>query len=83
MSVNSPVAGLREASSLAAAVTATATRPGRELAPTRVATRAERRPGAHRDPAGTFWRTTMHEFVFFVTFGAVRPWRGTRATVRT
>lgn len=82
MSVNSPVAGLREPT-LARAVVALPATTTVAPAGTARARRGARAPGAHRDPHGTFWRTTMHEFVFFMTMGAVKPWRRGRATVRT
>lgn len=72
MSVNSPVAGLREPT-LARAVS------GASVAPAPARPRhAKQVVGAHRDPGGTFWRTTMDELVYFMTLGTVRPWRRRR-----
>lgn len=72
MSVNSPVAGLREPTLVRAVSGASVAH-----APAR-ARRARHAAGAHRDPAGTFWRTTMDEVVYFMTMGTVRPWRRRR-----
>lgn len=70
MSVNSPVAGLREEALARAVAPAGAT-----SMPRRPSSRRPSFPGAHRDPRCTFWRTVAQELMYFGTAGHVRPWR--------